>query len=86
MICIPSVRSSRVLFPYIQRPHYTIVKGCDHKIVRAFETHPKAVLWIIEIELCVVFKRSVKIYATGLSTECYFITILFMWAFLHNNL
>ena len=54
MICIPSVRSSRVLFHIFKGPLYTIVKGCDHKIVRPFETHPKPVLWIIEIELCVV--------------------------------
>ena len=31
-----------------------MTKGCDHEIVRALETHPKAVLWTIEIELCVV--------------------------------
>jgi len=54
VICIPSVRSSRVLFHIFKGPLYNIVKGCDHNIVRPFEAHPKAVLWITEIELCVV--------------------------------
>ena len=29
-----------------------MAKGRDHEIVRAFETHPKAVPWTNEIELC----------------------------------
>ena len=32
-------------------PLYTMAKGCDHEIVRALETHPKAIPWETEIEL-----------------------------------
>ena len=31
-----------------------MAKNRDHEIVRALETHPKAVPWRIEIEFCVV--------------------------------
>ena len=32
-----------------------MAKGCDHEIVmRAFETHLKAVPWEIQIDFCVV--------------------------------
>ena len=31
-----------------------MAKGRDHEIVRALETHPKAVPWRIDIEFCVV--------------------------------
>ena len=51
-----------------------MAKGRDHEIVRAIETDPNEVPWI-DMEFCVVtaFKCSVKTYATGLSTESYFI-------------
>ena len=69
--------------------HFTLMaKDRDHDIVNALETHPKAVWWKSELKLCVHFKYSVKLipYLTGLSTECNFFTILFMWALLHKKL
>ena len=56
--------------------------------MRAFETHLKAVSWIIEIEFCMVtgLMCTVKIYMTGLSIKCYFITIPCVWALLHDKL
>ena len=46
----------------------------------ALESHPKVVLYIHKIEICMVIdcKCSVKTYASGFSTICYFIPILFM--------
>lgn len=60
-------------------PLHTMAKGLDHVVVRALETHPKA-LWKVQIKFCVVkgLKYSVRAYATGPSNKCYFITILFM--------
>lgn len=52
-----------------------MAKGCDREILRTLITLPKAVLWTIEIEFCVV---------TGLSTKCNFKTILFMSALLQK--
>ena len=50
-------------------------KGCDHEIVRALETHLKAVPWTFEMVLDFVwshaYKCSVKTYVIGLSMKCY---------------
>jgi hypothetical protein len=48
-------------------PFYTIAKGLDHEVVRALETHPKALSWKVQIKFCVVtgLKYSVTAYATG---------------------
>ena len=43
------------------------------RVVGAFETHPKAVTWKIEIVFC----GSANIHATRFSPDFYFITILF---------
>ena len=62
--------------------NYTMAEGHDHELVRAFETHPTALPWKFEIEfLCGhrPSKCSVKTSPTGLSTKCYFFTILSMW-------
>ena len=39
--------------------------GCGHEIVRALETRPKAVLWKIEFEFCVVM--GLKVYCKDIS-------------------
>jgi hypothetical protein len=62
-----------------------MAEGRDHEIMRALDPHLKTGLWKIEIKFCVV---------TGLQLECsrharpgsHFVTILFMWALLHNKL
>ena len=51
-----------------------MAKGRDHEIVRAFETHPKAVPWTNEIEFCVV---------TGLQDICDLALNLFQYHLLH---
>ena len=40
---------------------YTMVKGCDHELVRALETHMKAVPWKINIEICMVAGLQVQL-------------------------
>jgi hypothetical protein len=58
-----------------------MAKGRDHETVRALETQPKGIPLTIEIDFFVLsraFKCSIKTYATGLSSICYFMTILFM--------
>ena len=55
--------------------------------MRAVEIHLKAISWKIDLKFVEsrAFKGIIKTYATGLSSECYFITILFMWALEHNK-
>ena len=51
-------------------------------------THPKAIPWKIETEISCgdrPFDCSVNAFVSRLSNECYFITILSMWAFLHKK-
>ena len=64
---------------------YTMARGLWPWNFGALETHSKAVPWKIEIKMGVVtclhvYCKDIKTYATRLSTESYFITILFMWA------
>ena len=49
----------------------------------ALETHPQALPWKIEIEIFCGHGPSCvhKTHTLGLSTKCYFSTILLMWAF-----
>ena len=35
------------------KPLYTMANGHNHVIVRALETHPKAIPWKIQIQFCV---------------------------------
>ena len=69
-------------------PLYAIAKCHDQEIVRALETHPNVYHGESKLNLVwsPTFMCSVKTYATGVSTECYFVTILFMWALLPNKL
>ena len=39
-------------YDIVSGPLYTMTKGRDHEIVRALDTHPKAVPWNILNELC----------------------------------
>jgi hypothetical protein len=64
-----------------------MAKGRDHEIVRALETHPRLYHgeFILNFVWSWAFKCCVKTSVTNLSTECCFITIIFMWAVLHNK-
>ena len=59
-----------------------MAKGRDHETMMALETHPQDIPWKIKLNpvWSRAFKCGVKTYMAGLSTECYVITILFMWA------
>ena len=46
-------------------PDSTMVKGRDHEIVRALETHLKAIPWRIKIEFCVVMRLQVEFQHIG---------------------
>ena len=63
-----------------------MLKGCDHEIVRALNTHPKAVLWKLELFFVWLwaFRFIVNAHSTGLLTECFVITILITEALVHH--
>ena len=65
-----------------------MTKCHGHEVVRAPWNSSKSCTMKIEIDFVWswVFKCSVKTYVTRLSIECYFITSLFMWTFVHNTL
>lgn len=52
---------------------------------RAHETHLNAMPWKIEIEIAWSLAFKFK-DVHDLALRCYFLTIPFMWAFLHNQL
>ena len=55
-------------------PLHTQAKSRDHEMVRAFDYHPKAVLWVLAIHFVWgwVLKHSVKCEWTILRNRCIF--------------
>lgn len=67
-------------------------KGILHTVAKGVTMKLKLIQRLYHCKLKMIimwswgFKCSVETYTTGLSiTECYFITILPMWALLHNK-
>ena len=76
--------------PYIEHlwPLHTRAKSRDHEIVRAQRKCFKVVPTHLQYHVVWsrILKCSVKLYATGLSTKCYFNEFLFMRGFAHDKI
>lgn len=92
IFALHSTKSSNLVEPILGLSHwgplFIMTKVLDHENCEGPLTSSKGPYcgkFRLNFEGSQVFKCDVETYTTGLSTKCYFTTIIFMWAFLYKK-